>query len=353
MRDAVIVDAVRTPIGRRKGGLAEIHPVDLSAHVLRRSPTAPASTRRWSTTSSGVACRQVGEQAGNIARNARARRRLAGVGAGHHRRPAVRLQPAGGALRRGAVISGQVDIVVAGGVESMTRVPMGSARRGCRQPGTASDTGPSTVRDDSAAVQPGRRRRDDRRPWGLSRSRLDEYALAQHENAAAAQDAGAFDGQICAGADCRRRHRHRRRGHPPRTATLESLGGLKTAFRDDGVITAGNCLADLRRRGRLAGDVQRDRAAAHGLTPLARVHTAVVAADDPVIMLTGPIPATAKALHRSGLCIDDIGAFEVNEAFAPVPLAWQAETGADAGAAEPASAARSRSATRSAGPVRG
>jgi acetyl-CoA acyltransferase len=158
--------------------------------------------------------------------------------------------------------------------------------------------------------------------WGFSRTQLDEYALASHAAAAKAQDAGDFDLEIAPVGDAAHDEGIRR------DTTLEKLGGLRTPFRADGVVTAGSAsqISD----GAAALAVTSSRwAAAHGLRPLARVHTAVVAADDPVIMLTAPLPATAKALAKSGLRLDDIGVYEVNEAFAPVPLAWLAETGAD------------------------
>jgi acetyl-CoA acyltransferase len=170
--------------------------------------------------------------------------------------------------------------------------------------------------------------------WGFSRAKLDEFSLGSHEKAAAAQDEGRFDAQIAPvtlpdGTTVSRDEGIRRGG------TLETLGQLKTAFKPEGgVITAGNssqisdgAAALLMTTGEKAREL--------GLTPIARVHTAVLAGADPVIMLTAPIPATQKALERSGLRLDEIGAFEVNEAFAPVPLAWLADIGADAKALNP------------------
>jgi acetyl-CoA acyltransferase len=162
--------------------------------------------------------------------------------------------------------------------------------------------------------------------WRLSRSQLDEYSLASHEKAGKAQADGAFDEEIApvptpegpVSAD---------EGIRP-GGTLEKLGALKTPFKEDGVISAGNAsqISD----GSAAMLVTTtEKARELGLRPIVRVHTTVMAADDPIIMLTAPIPATEKALRRSGLSIHDIGVFEVNEAFAPVPLAWLAETGAD------------------------
>jgi acetyl-CoA acyltransferase len=163
--------------------------------------------------------------------------------------------------------------------------------------------------------------------WGLSRTQLDEYSLASHEKAAAAQDAGVFDAQIVPittpdGAVFRADEGIRR------ASSIDQLGELPSAFCDDGMITAGNSSQISDGASGLLMTTS-EKAAELGLTPIAHVHTAVVVGDDPVMMLTGPIPATRKVLARSGLSIEQIGVFEVNEAFAPVPLAWLAELGAD------------------------
>jgi acetyl-CoA acyltransferase len=165
------------------------------------------------------------------------------------------------------------------------------------------------------------------RQWGLTRTQLDEYSLASHEKAAAAQDSGLFDGQLVpvpaeltGGAAATADEGVRRGG------TLESMSRLRPAFADDGVVTAGNA-SQISDGSAALLMMTSDKARELGLTPLARVHTAVLAAADPVIMLTAPIPATRKALQRSGLRLADIGVFEVNEAFATVPLAWLADIG--------------------------
>jgi acetyl-CoA acyltransferase len=163
--------------------------------------------------------------------------------------------------------------------------------------------------------------------WGLSRTQLDEFSLGSHAKAAAAQDEGRFTGQIApvtspSGTKVEADEGIRRGG------TVEGLAGLKPAFKPDGTITAANS-SQISDGAAALLIMTSEKAAELGLTPIARIHTAVVTGDDPVIMLTGPIPATALALKRSGLTIDQIGVFEVNEAFAPVPLAWLAETGAD------------------------
>jgi acetyl-CoA acyltransferase len=169
--------------------------------------------------------------------------------------------------------------------------------------------------------------------WGFSRTQLDEFALSSHAKAADAVDSGRFDAQIApvtlADGTVVARDEGIRRG-----GTVEGLAGLKPAFKPDGVIHAGNSSQISDGAAALLMTTS-EKAAELGLTPIARVHTAVLAGADPIIMLTAPIPATRKALARSGLTLDEIGAFEVNEAFAPVPLAWLADTGADPKALNP------------------
>jgi acetyl-CoA acyltransferase len=317
MRDAVIVGAVRTPIGRRNGGLSGVHPVELSGLVLRalaeRTGLDPADVEDciWGCVS------QVGEQSWNVGRNAV-------LAAGWPESvPGTTLDRQCGSSQQAlsfaaaTVLSGQADLVVAGGVEVMSRVPMGSSAMG-QDPYSASVRERYGVDEFSQGV--GAEMVAAR--WGFSRTQLDEYSLASHAAAAKAQDAGDFDLEIAPVGDVARDEGIRR------DTTLAKLAGLKPPFKADGVVTAGSAsqISD----GAAALAVTTTRwAFAHGLRPLARVHTAVVAADDPVIMLTAPIPATAKALAKAGLTLDDIGVYEVNEAFAPVPLAWLAETGAD------------------------
>jgi acetyl-CoA acyltransferase len=226
----------------------------------------------------------------------------------------------------GAVIAGHADLVVAGGVESMTRVPMGSSVSGGMPFGErvrARYAGQEGYSDGEVApFNQGVGAEMIAARWGFSRRQLDEFALDSHARAAKASDAGDFAKEIAPidGVTADEGIR--------RDTSLEALGTLKTPFKADGVVTAGSA-SQISDGAAAIAVTTSEWAAAHGLTPLARIHTAAVAGDDPVIMLTGPIPATAKALKRAGLTIDDIGAYEVNEAFAPVPLAWLAETGAD------------------------
>jgi acetyl-CoA acyltransferase len=207
--------------------------------------------------------------------------------------------------------------VVAGGVESMSRVPMGSAMNGDSPLGEMYDEryGPGFPSQGLGAELIAER-------WGLSRECLDAFSLESHARAAAARDAGSFTAQIVPvevnGAVVETDEGIRAGG------TLEMLARLKPAFRADGVLHAGNSSQISDGAAALLLTTS-ERAAELGLTPLVRVHTAVLAADDPNIMLTAPIPATRKALDRAGLRLGDIGAFEVNEAFASVPLAWHHE----------------------------
>ena len=221
------------------------------------------------------------------------------------------------------LIAGQYDVVVAGGVESMSRVSMMTVVGDANPFGPALDS-----RLGGVPPHQGIGAETIAERWGLSRTQLDEFSLASHENAAAAQDAGRFAGQIVpvtlADGTVVSADEGVRRG-----GSLESLAKLKPAFKEGGVIHAGNS-SQISDGSAALLMMTSEKAAELGLTPIARVHTAVLAADDPIIMLTAPIPATAKALAKSGLRIDEIGAFEVNEAFAPVPLAWLAEFGADA-----------------------
>jgi acetyl-CoA acyltransferase len=328
MRDAVIVDAVRTPVGKRNGGLAGTHPADLSAHVLRalvqRTGVDPALVDDviWGCVG------QVGEQTFDIARTSL-------LSAGWPETvPGTTIDRQCGSSQQAVhfaaagLIAGQYDVVVAGGVESMSRIPMGSTFS--RESSPFSGDGWS----ERYGVFPNQGTGAEMiaKKWGLSRTRLDEFSVRSHEKAAHAQDEGRFGSQLT----------------PVRTATgvveadegirrgssVETLAGLKPAFDPEGVITAGNSSQISDGSAALLMTTS-ERAAELGLAPVARVHTAVVAGDDPIMMLTAPIPATRKALTRSGLRLDEIGAFEVNEAFAPVPLAWLADIGADEKALNP------------------
>jgi acetyl-CoA acetyltransferase family protein len=325
MRETVIVEAVRTPVGKRNGGLASMHAADLSAIVLtelvERTGIDPdiIDDVIWGCVS------QVGDQSSNIGR-------YAVLAAGWPESiPGTTINRACGSSQQAldfavqAVMSGQQDVVVAGGVEVMSRVPLGSARA------TGQPYGPKVLeRYSGFSFNQGLSAEMIAKQWGFSRTRLDEYSALSHERAAAAQDNGAFTDQIVPvfptqgddGAVVTADEGIRR------GTTVEKLAGLKPAFDDAGVIHAGNSsqISD----GAAALLVMTSQMAVElGLTPLVRYRAGAVTGADPVLMLTGPIPATEKVLKKTGVSIGEIGAFEVNEAFAPVPLAWLDETGAD------------------------
>jgi acetyl-CoA acyltransferase len=320
MRDAVIVEAVRTPVGRRNGALSGIHPADLSAHVLQaiveRTGIDPGLVDDviWGCVN------QVGEQTFDIARTAV-------LSAGWPESvPGTTVDRQCGSSQQAVhfaaagVIAGHYDLAVAGGVESMSRVPMGSTMTGNPLGQRYIERYGETFPNQGIGAEM------IAREWNLSRQQLDAYSLQSHEKAAAAQDDARFHAEITpvAGPDgIVAADEGIRRG-----GTLEKLAALRPAFQEDGVIHAGNASQISDGAAGLLVTTS-ERAAALGLTPLARVHTAVLAGSAPMPMLTAPIPATEKALARSGLRIDDIGAFEVNEAFASVPLAWLKALGAD------------------------
>jgi acetyl-CoA acyltransferase len=328
MRDAVIVEAVRTPVGKRNGSLKDVHPVDLSAHVLEalvaRTGVDPGLIEDviWGCVS------QTGEQAANVGRNAAL---AAGfpetvVGTTLDRQCGSSQQAAHFAAA--GVIAGQYDLVVAGGVESMTRVPMlVTMTQGPGEP-----FGPKMLaRYDNRLVPQGIGAEMIAQRWGVTRQKADEIAVESHQRAYAAIQAGAFERQVAAievaDESGGTRWFSTDEGVRPAT-TLEVLAGLKPAFLEDGVITAGNSSQISDGASALLVTTS-ETACSLGLRPLARFHTFALAGVDPITMLTGPIPATRKALDRSGLTLDDIGAFEVNEAFATVVAAWETEIGAD------------------------
>jgi acetyl-CoA acyltransferase len=321
MREAVIVEAVRTPVGKRNGGLSTVHAADLSALVLNtlveRAGIDPdvVDDVVWGCVS------QVGDQSSNIGR-------YAVLAAGWPESiPGTTINRACGSSQQAldfaaqAVISGQQDVVVAGGVEVMSAVPLGSARASGRP------YGPKVLaRYDGVEFNQGLGAEMIAAKWGLSRTRLDEYAARSHELAAAAQDSGAFAGQIVpVEVDGRSVTADEgvRRG-----STVDSLAGLKPAFVEGGVIHAGNS-SQISDGAAALLVTTREKAAELGLTPIVTYRAGAVVGADPVTMLTGPIPATAKVLRKAGVAVGDVGVFEVNEAFAPVPLAWLIETGAD------------------------
>ena len=325
MRETVIVEAVRTPVGKRNGGLSGVHAADLSAVVLNelldRTGIGPEVVDDviWGCVS------QVGDQASNIGR-------YAVLAAGWPESiPGTTVNRACGSSQQAldfavqAVMSGQQDVVVAGGVEVMSRVPLGAARA------TGMPYGPKVLaRYDNFSFNQGLSAEMIAKKWGLSRGQLDEYSVQSHERAAAAQDAGAFTDQIVpvftddgAQESIVTADEGVRRG-----TSVEKLAALKPAFVDDGLIHAGNS-SQISDGAAALLVTSSEMAVGLGLTPMVRYRAGAVTGADPVLMLTGPIPATEKVLSKAGIPLSEVGVFEVNEAFAPVPLAWIAETGAD------------------------
>ena len=331
MTTAVIVDAVRTPLAKGKpgGAYAEIHPVDLHAHVLRalvdRTGIDPAVVDDVISGAVG----QIGEQSGNTAR-------WAVLGAGFPESvPAVTVDRQCGSSQQAlhfaaqGVIAGAYEVAIASGIESMSRVPIGSQFAGKDFSGTDVH-----ARYDGGLVPQGISAELIAQRWGLSRAQLDEFAAESHQRAARAWKDGLFNTEVSYVNDLRTDETIR-----PVT-TAQGLAALRLAFRNDHwakrypdldwKVTAGN--SSPVNDGAAALLVTSEEAAARlGLKPRARVQSFAVTGDDPIYMLTGIIPATRKVLARAGLTIHDIDAFEVNEAFASVVLAWQAETGADPG----------------------
>jgi acetyl-CoA acyltransferase len=326
MRNAVIVDAVRTPVGRRNGIFKDIHSVDLASipleALIKRNDLDPELIE--DVIMGNVS--QTGEQAYNVGRNA-------ALAAGFPESvPGVTIDRQCGSSQQSvhfaaqAVMAGVQDVVVAAGVENMTRVPMGiTAQQGPGLPFGAK----MLERYANGLVPQGISAEMIAEKWGISREELDELSLESHRRAARATEEGRFEGQIIPVEikldDGSSEVVARDEGIRWDTS-LEKLGSLQPAFQSDGKVTAGNSsqISD----GAVAILIMdEDKAEKLGLEPKARIHTMVMAGVDPVIMLTGPIPATEKALERANLSIDDIDLFEVNEAFASVTVAWRMEHG--------------------------
>jgi len=339
MRDAVIVEAVRTPVGRGKpgGALSGVHPVDLLAHSLRALVERTGIDPALVDDVIGGTVSQVHEQAQNTTRSAV-------LAAGYPESvPATTVDRQCGSSQQAVhfaaqgVIAGAYDVVVACGVESMSQVPMWSAF------GPDDDTKGSAFRAryPEGLVPQGISAELIAARWGLSRERLDEFAVRSHTRAARAAAEGLFDRQLAPvkvpQADGSVTLVDRDESVRPGT-TADVLAGLRPAFRDDSLlqrfpeidwkVTAGNS-SPVNDGSAALLITTSERARELGLTPKARLHSFAVTGDDPLYMLTGIIPATARVLQRAGLELADIDLFEVNEAFASVVLAWLAETGAD------------------------
>ena len=323
MPDAFVVGAVRSPVGRRNGSLAAIHPADLGAHVLRalvdRTGVDPGEIDDvlWGCVG------QMGPQASNIGRTTV-------LSAGFPEKvPATTIDRQCGSSQQAlhfaaqAVMAGVQDVVVAGGVEVMSQVPIGSPttvglEHGMAHPrggkGWAERYGDQEISQFRGAELIAER-------WDLSREAMERYALESHARALRATADGLFDEEIAPVEGLSHDEGPRAGTTPEKLASLAALrpGGRLTAALASQVSDGAAALLVA------SGDAVRRL----GLTPLARVHTMVVVGSDPVLMLTGPIPATQALVEKSGVAVSDVGAFEVNEAFASVPMAWLAETGAD------------------------
>ena len=326
MRTCVIVDAVRTPIGRRNGVLSGWHATDLAAQPLAalvaRTGIDPSLVEDVI-----MGCTMtVGEQAMNIARNA-------ALAAGFPETvPGTTVDRQCGSAQQAvhfaaqAVLSGAMDIAIGAGVESMSRVPIGSTT----EPGPGEAYGPLyKARFD--LIHQGECAEEIARRWGISREAMDDLAYSSHQRAITATAEGRFENEIVA-LDARSAD-----GAASGTVTAdegmrdtprEKLGQLRPAFSEDGLVTAASS-SQISDGAAAVLVMTEEKAAELGLTPRARFHTFAVAANDPQIMLTAPIPATELVLAKSGLTLDEIDLVEINEAFASVVLAWAKETGAD------------------------
>jgi acetyl-CoA acyltransferase len=338
MRSAVIVDAVRTPSGRGKpgGALSGVHPVDLLAGVLKSVVDRSGIDPHLIEDVLGGCVMQAGEQSVNVTRNAV-------LGAGLPLSvPATTIDRQCGSSQQAAhfaaqgVIAGAYDVVVACGVESMSRVPMGTPLLGKDPFGSS-----VAARFPGGLVHQGISAELVAARWKFDREQLDEFSAASHAKAAATAASGGFDREILPvtvpGPDGTTAQVNA--DETVRAATTaQGLAQLQPSFRTDAFaarfpeigwqVTPGNSspLTD----GASAVLIMEEGTAVRlGLTPRARFHSFAVVGDDPVLMLTGPIPATRKVLDRSGLALDEIDAYEVNEAFAPVPLAWARDLAAD------------------------
>lgn len=324
MTEAYIIDAVRTPVGRRGGSLAEMHSADLGAHVIS------ALVERTGIDPGAVddvifGCTDtLGSQAGDIARTAWL---VAGM---PDHVPGVTIDRQCGSSQQAVhfaaqgVMSGTADLIIAGGVQNMSKIPISAAMIAgaefgfttpfAESPGWVARYGDQEVSQFRGAEMIAEK-------WDISRERMEQFALESHERAAAATDEGRFDSQIVP-LNGLAQDETIRRG-----TTLEKMASLNT-LTEDGRLTA--AVASQICDGASAMLIASKKAVEeHGLTPRARVHHISVRADDPVWMLTGPIRATKYALERAGMSVDEIDLFECNEAFAPVVLAWMDELGID------------------------
>ncbi|WP_029144863.1 acetyl-CoA C-acetyltransferase [Microbacterium luticocti] len=326
MTTAYLVDAVRTPVGKRGGGLSAVHSADLGAHAIR-SLVERTGIDPGAVDDVVMGCTDtIGSQAGNVARTAWL---VAGL---PDHVPGVTIDRQCGSSQQAvhfaaqAVLSGTADLVVAGGLQNMSAIPISSAMTVGEQfgfstpfaesPGWRARYGDQEVSQFRAAEMIAEK-------WDLTREQMEEFALESHRRAIVATDEGRFTREIAPLAGVTADE------GPRRDTSLEKMVGLPTLV-DGGRVTAAvaSQISDAASAVLIASEAA---VTAHGLTPRARIHHISVRAADPVWMLTAPIPATKHALERAGMTIDDIDLFEVNEAFASVVMAWMKETGADRG----------------------
>ncbi|QNG17469.1 acetyl-CoA C-acetyltransferase [Rhodococcus triatomae] len=323
MTEVYIVDAVRTPVGKKNGGLSPVHPIDLGAHVIRET------VRRSGIGPENVddvifgCVDAIGGQAGNIAR-------LAWLAAGYPEAvPGVTVDRQCGSSQQAvhfgaqAILAGTADVIVTGGVQNMSRIPISSAMVVGKQYGFDTPTSGSegwTRRYGDEEVSQFRGAEMIAEKWDLSREELERWALQSHQRAKSAIAEGRFEREIVPFGDTAV-------DEGPRETSLEKMASLQTLV-EGGRLTAAvaSQISDGASAVTLASGEAVEK---YGLTPRARIHHLSARGDDPIFMLTAPIPATRHALEKTGMSIDDFDLVEINEAFAPVVLAWLKETGAD------------------------
>ncbi|MFD2923689.1 thiolase family protein [Halobacillus naozhouensis] len=323
MNEVVIVEAVRTPVGRKNGLLKDIRPDELLAKVLKElTCRVDLDPNEVNDVIAGCVS-QVGEQSGDVAR-------IAALMAGFPEEvPGVTIDRQCGSSQQAvhfasqAIASGDMDVVIAGGVESMSRVPMFSNRQGAEYS--------EKLTSQFEMINQGLSAERISDHWDLSRKELDRFAVGSHEKALSAIDQGCFEREIMP-VETKDRNgmpiaMNEDEGPRPGT-TIDSLAHLSPAFKEDGLITAGNA-SQISDGASAILLMSREKAESLGLRPRFRVVARSVVGSDPTFMLTGPVPATQKVLQKAGLRLQDVDLFEVNEAFAPVPLFWLKETGAD------------------------
>lgn len=323
MREVVIVEGIRTPVGRRKGALSNIRPDDLAAKVLKEVvERAGISPELVEDVIMGCVS-QVEEQAVNIARTSAlmADFPIDVPGTTIDRQCGSGQQAIHFASQ--AILSGDMDIVIAGGVESMSRVPMGSTR--------INSSWSATLTSKHEIIHQGLSAERIAEKWGYSRKLLDEFSLESHRRALKAQEEGRYEREIMpieVSLEDGTTVVVREDEGPRKDTTIEKLAGLKPVFKEDGVIHAGNS-SQMSDGAAAVLLMSREKAEELGLKPRFRIVSRSVVGSDPTLMLTGPAIASRKALEKAGLSIDDIDIYEVNEAFAPVPILWLEEMKAD------------------------